>query len=255
MEKDKRMEELEKLKQETIVHYLDEIDANSDMDLYDKMLDHLFQGDFDQLLEDSALNSDDRNKILDLARKYSCLCFFQGDINYWADSIEGVYLNDLDLVCLKLLDNYHFLIQLAAEGGEDVLKQLVAFQKTDMASESAIIDYLRNTFYDDDTLKKVLQNISKVDGDYSIFTDEQKSILCTYPDGILYHLTDDNKVNLVSVKELEEKMRGDIINDEEFDFSLLNSYLKSDIDTFEKMILDIYYDYHEKQIFFGVSKK
>ena len=113
MKKDEKLmvRRLEDLKQETILNYLDEVNLDHAMELYDCMINHLFKGDLDNAFDSKYLIGVDQEEAIEvfqLARRYKDLCFYMGDVEYWADSIEGVYLSDIDLVSMKLLDNYDF---------------------------------------------------------------------------------------------------------------------------------------------------
>ena len=164
-----RSERLDKLLDSTILNYYGIVDADNDMDLYDKMFEHLLNGDFDDSFICPKLDGvDDETKknTFDLAKKYSSLCFYDGDVSYWADSVEGVGVLDLDTLSSRILDNYNFLLETAYEYGKESLDFISKFKTSNMAAESAIIDYLRNTFGDDDALKKSIYEFTKEDSIY-----------------------------------------------------------------------------------------
>lgn len=219
---------LEQIKQATIINYSEKINFNNDLEFYDTLIEHLLSGDFDSYFS-SDLEEEDKEKVLSNAHKYASLLFYNGDSGYWTDSIDGVYLNDLDFVCMKILDNYNFLIDLAKSGGEEALKQLVPFQESNMARESAVIDYLRNTFKNDDLLENVIIEMAKKDGDYSKFNDLEKAILCTYPNDIVFQ---DDK--LIPVGEIEK-----LIHEKNYldvDISMIP------INVFDEIIGEIFFD-------------
>ena len=238
---DIRIQRLEKLYNEVIINNSSEIDLNNTYDIYDTLLHKTFSGEFDDLfLSDNldGLSDEEKRKLLELTRKYDSLCFYGGEFCNWVDSIEGVSLEDTELVASKLLDNYDYLIRLAKNGGTEVLKFLNKFQTSALAKKGAIIALLRNSFCDDDTLESILIEMSKEDGKYKDFSDTQKLILCDYPEGLLYRKNDENKVELVPVDELKKSIIKLFIGDE--------NYQVKDIDSssFEDIVESIYSDYY-----------
>jgi len=184
---------LEELKQVVLLNYLDSINLDQPKEFYEVLVKKLFEGALDQHFHSESLigiDFEESKEIFQLVRKYKNLCFYLGDFRYWADSIGGVYLNDLDLVTMKLLDHYDFLLGLAKDGGEDALKQLMAFNDSFMSKEGSVVDYLRNRFDNDDLLKEVIFEMTREDGELYSLSDVQKRILCTYPEGTLYHRVD-----------------------------------------------------------------
>ena len=211
----KSLKRLEDLKQATIIKDFSDIDYNDPKSLYTKLLNNVFYGDFSSLacdyLED--LDEESKQKLIGLVKKYVSILFFAGQFDLWSDSLDGVYRNDYELNCMILLANYDFLVSLADEGGEDVLKFLTKFQEK--ISDNSVIEYLRNRFNDDELLKKLLLNI----GDsYKNFTDEEKVIMFIYPNNVLFK--DNNGVNeLIPITELESiKKKSNSI--EEFENSI-----------------------------------
>ncbi len=243
---------LEKLKQATIVNYLSDIDLDNDLDLYDTMIHLFIEGKLDDAFTSPIfqdMDVHDRAKLQSLVRKYASLCFFGGNPNYWTDSIEGVSLMDFDLICMKILDNYHFLLEVAKDGGEDTLRQLKKFQDTDLFSENVVIDYLRNTFDDDKLLKKVLIDMSKKDGNYRGLSDRQKAVLFLYPAGVLYKINQQDDKEEISIQYLKDEVVKRISSDSE-----LSSMSMEEIagilgdSNFEEIISDIYLDYTMDEI-------
>ena len=141
------------------------------------MIVHLLRGDLnDSFLSDNFVDLEENEKrdLLELVQNYSYLIFYQGNSSCWMDSLEGVTLEDMDLVCLRIIDNYDFLLKIARKGGESVLKQLSQFQKSVMSKDGSVLEYLRNTFCDDKSLIKFLIEISKTDGLYAGLSDDEK---------------------------------------------------------------------------------
>ena len=134
---------LEHFKQETILHYLEYIDLDYHMDLYDIMLRAVVYGDFiDSFFEDSfkELNDEDKNKLIKLFQENVSLCFARGDINYWLDSIEGITLQDMDLIVLKLFNHFDYLMDLIKDGGDNTIDLLNKIQKSSLFNNSSVID-------------------------------------------------------------------------------------------------------------------
>ena len=237
------IELLEKLEQKTILYYLSDINlSKSKKELYDSMFNHLLNGDFDdsflsKSLED--LDDDSRKAILTLGKNYSFLIFYEGSSSLWLDSIEGVTLQDMDLVCLRLLDNYDFLLKIARVGGEIVLKQLSAFQKSIISKEGSVVEYLRNTFYNDDALIKFLIGISKKEGIYASLNDLEKIKLCISLRNRLSSFVGENEI--CSSTKFEDKLATIIIMREYNDDSLEN--VSSESYSFISQFLDINYNF------------
>jgi hypothetical protein len=246
VKKDKKLmvKRLEDLKQETILNYLDSINLDHPMELCDSMIQHLFAGDLDSAFASKYLlgvDQEEAREIFELARRYKDLCFYMGDPGYWADSIEGVYLTDVDLVSMKLLDNYDFLLGLSRVGGENSLKQLEAF-KGSMSLNGSVIDYLRNNFDNDDILMDTIVEMSKEDGVYQGLSDEQKEVLCTFPEGILYEKKDDS-IEKIPVSELVHKMQEVYFGTQSEEYNDLEKFSKlfPSKEAFEEVIISIYY--------------
>ena len=246
MENKKCIERLSILKDAMIKNYLTEIDFDDEekiTDAYENLLyKTIVDGAFDDIfLSDNLddLDKDERQRIMNLARKYNSLCFYNGQFDNWIDSIEGVYLLDLNLTSIKLLDNYDYLIKLARDGGEDVLRFLYKFQTSGILGDNAVISKLRSTFYSDDILEEILLNMSKEDGIYKDFTDTQKLVLCNYPNGVLYKAKEDESFEMNDVKLLKMKIQKMFIGSYDFDISEI------DTDSFEYIISRIYTDYNK----------
>lgn len=246
---DIRIERLEKLKQATIVNFTDEIDYSNRLDLYDTLLSNVFKGSFDDDFLSKYVSKDDKD-VFELARKYKSLCFFEGNQIYWIDSIEGASLADYDLITIKLLDNYDFLLRIAKENGEDSLKQLIKLQQTDSFNDKVIIDYLRNSFINDDILVDTIKSMNS--NDYKDFTDEQKAILCLYPEGILYGVDKDNSIYNIPVDNLISKIKIALLGEDNDNFHLGDALIHLNIDDFNDIIGNVYDDYKKES---NTSKK
>ena len=239
------VDRLEKLKQATIVNDAEYIDFNDDLEFYDTLLEKTFNGSFDDLFltnQLDELSEEDKKKAFEVARKYKSLCFFGGDSNYWADSIEGVYLSDYDLICMRLLDNYDFILGLSIND-EESLKTLVELQQTEVFSQKSIIDYLRNVFVNDKVLKDSIRRISN---DYDEFTVEQKALLCLYPDGVLYKVDENDNIENISNSELLREIKISLLGTDDDNFHLGDALKNLSDDDFEDIINYIFNSYQNR---------
>lgn len=237
---------LEKLKQITIVNYLDEInDLNVDLgELHEVMLKKLFNGDLDDAFESKYLDESNKNDVLYLTRKYKSLCLYDGDEELWHDSVDGVTIGDPDLVCVKLLSNYDFLSKIARDGGEDALKFLLKFKGSELALRSCVIDGLRNMYVDDDTLYNIVLEMAKQDSAYADFSDDEKVVLCMNPEGLLYRVNDD-EVEMISVEEMKKSIKELIVGDDSSE--AMKDILRGvSIDEFTDVIKNISSEYQRK---------
>ena len=247
--KDIRSERLDKLLDATILNYYDSVDSDNYMDLYDKMFEHLVDGDFNDSFICPKLDEADeetKKKVFDLAKKYSSLCFYDGDVSYWADSVEGFGVLDLDTLSIRILDNYNFVLETAYEYGEEALDFINKFKSSNMAAESALIDYLRNTFGDDKALKKTIYEFTKEDSIYKGLDEYQREILFTYPNGIIYKYNSQGKLEFSSKEYLLGELSKRSMDEDTYrinSISQMAEYL-GDYD-FENYIRDMYLDYRD----------
>ena len=114
---------LEFLKQVTIDNYCKEIDFDDNKCLYDYLMKCVFSGEFDSIIPIKSFKNVDKEKqekVFSMVRDHLSLLLYSGDISSWNFSIGGTYSEDYDYICMKILDNYDFLLGLVAKGGEDV---------------------------------------------------------------------------------------------------------------------------------------
>ena len=191
---------------------------------------NVFEGDDNSIFLSQSLEGVDdekRDEIFRIAREYQGLCFYKGKFIYWADSIDGVYLNDLDLVCGRILDNFDYMLGLIKMGGEEVLKMISPFQSSFMGKEGSVIEYLRNTFRDDEILNNILLEMSREDGVFKDLDTQQKRLLCTYPDGVLIK-DKGSTIEMISfdkVKEILDSYKNE--KDASFEDYIFNLYSKN----------------------------
>ena len=236
-------ERLEILINAMINDYLTELDFNSEdgiRDAYENLLyKTIIKGEFDDIFlseELDGLDKSERQRILDLSRKYYQLCFYDGKLDYWQYSVEGVTNGERERAGL-LLNNFNYLIRLAKNGGEEVLSFLDKFKSNDLFDDGSIISLLRCKFAADDVLEKVLIEMSKEDGVYNDFNSTQKVILCNYPEGVLYKANDE-KIDIVDPKELERHIQKKFIGSYDFDVSNIESI------SFEETVSIIHSEYN-----------
>lgn len=247
MELSDQLKRLEKLEQDTIIQYFESIPfSNHKQDnlvcLHDFMIVHLLRGNLnDSFLSDNFvdLEEDEKRNLLELVQNYSYLIFYQGNSSCWMDSLEGVTLEDMDLVCLRIIDNYDFLLKIARKGGESVLKQLSQFQKSVMSKDGSVLEYLRNTFCDDKSLIKFLIGISKTDGLYAGLSDDEKIEMCIYLRKELNELLKNNEK--YSYMDIENELLKIFSMNENHFCDTENELFKSQ--DFVSMFLDINYNY------------
>ena len=236
---DIRIERLEELKKATIRNHLAELDLDNILDFYDTLLENTFSGEFDDVflsenLDD--LSQENRKEVLELSRKYKSLCLYNDD---WPDSVGGVTSSDPELIAIKLLDSYDFLIKLAKNGGEEVLKFLYKFNSINMSDEGSIIATLRYKFCSDEVLEKILMEMPVFNGDYNDYRDSQKIILCNYPDGLLYKVDESGSVIMTPKEELKKMISMELIGDEDLSFNIR----KVDRAEFEEAVINIHARY------------
>ncbi len=186
---------LDSMKQETLLRYLRYINLDNEMDLYDVMLRAIVQGDLIDKYPSYVyheLSEEEIKKLNQSFQENASLCFYDGDINYWLDSIEGVSLQDFDLIIIKLFDHFDFLLQVIKDGGDNSIKLLKEFQNSNIFQSNSVIDVLRNTFDDDEALEKCIIEVSKDHSLYKGLSGEEKSILFMYPNHVLYEREKDN---------------------------------------------------------------
>lgn len=192
---EKYEERLESFTKATLQNYLEEIDANSDFSIYDTMFKN-----FKELCEDypfqalEGLSKEDKEKIRKLGLKYASLCYYDGKKENWSDSVESGMENDYQFVAARILDNFEYVLELARVGGKDVLEEVAALKDEDGFNDSCPIEYLRNTFYNDDILTKTLCKMASKEELYNLFTEKQKADLLTFPEGTVYGFMDEEVV-------------------------------------------------------------
>lgn len=180
---------IDDLIQYVIVNYSQDIDFNNEIELYDRLIYLLANGVLNKELNSDYLDGldfDQEMKIYSLISKYSSLCFKDKYFDNWKRSCQAVIQTDYRYICIKIIDNYDFLIGLAVLGGEKVLRLIDNFSIYDVYRNSSLIELLRNQFESDDVLKKILIDMSNDNSKFNIFSLEQKALLCYYGSKILY---------------------------------------------------------------------
>lgn len=259
-----RVRRITKLEDETILRYSEDIDYDEELSRYDIMMEHFVLGDLDEaFLTDVTkdMSRDEVKALFDLVRPYASLCFAKGDVNYWLESLENAYVSDYQLIAASIFDNFDYLLELARDGGRDVLEQLVSLKESPELQDVSVIQYLRDYFIDDRALKTVLMDMAEEDSPYDIFSNEQKAILFTYPEGTLYsygNVDGKKAIKIISPYVLGSRMFNDfhqyistelINNISEQNINevaeILTNFFKDDSFIFEDAALDLSVRYRD----------
>lgn len=240
---------LEKLKQETILRYIEIIDYDQELSLYDVMINRFVQGDFDDFFDTDVtkgMGSEEKKELFLLAREFVGLCFSNGDVDYWLDSLENMPITDPDLITYSIFDNFDYLLELAKDGGRNVLELLVSLRACSDLRDTALVSYLRNTFIDDRVLSGVLFEMADSSSFYKIFTDEQKGILCNYPEGTLYAY-DDDEIKITSPLILGVQIYNSVNEDNVID-KIDEANLTSVLNTLKKFYREDEFDFEDETL-------
>ncbi len=244
-----------------------DIDIKNDDDRYDNMyniLDTLITKVCDSRIKDNSIddlfltdkldgmNEFERKEVFTLARKYSSLCFFQGDIANWIDSPMGFPASKSEDICKDILDDYDYLIEITRDGKEDSLRFLLELQNSDISNEGPVISVLRSKYKASEFLKNIIVEMSNVDGKYKDFSLEQKVILFTNAEGVLYKQDGSNDVEIIDPLDIESEIVKYCIG--EIDNSLIQKDIMKSIDneTFRKAVEEINNSYLEEK--YGYKK-
>lgn len=236
----KMIERMGLVKQEILKRYLDEIDLDSDIDIYDKIFEHLGDGDLDSVGEFESikyLGEEEKEETIKKANKNIGLCYYEDSNENWLDSTEA-RINDAEFVAGRLLDNYNFLLKMAKEMNEEELKRLSFLQKEDGYNESSVIEYLRNSFNNDEVLREVLLDMMR-NKKYEVFTPLEKAQLLKYPQGTLYLLGDDGITLSEPVSLAEEISRRagyEVKNDDDKESKLKENLMEAEDDFFDIVV-------------------
>ena len=200
-----QIKRLNELKNMIIILFSDELDYDGDRDfvITDALFKHLTNGDLNNYYQSPLLEEYDkseRDRVLNIINKYSFLLFRNKNCSSWFESID-MPLIDYDIIALKLLDYYEFLIDIYLQGGEIALKELTKYVDYDIFNETSVIDYLISSFASKDILKKVIIDMSKEDGPYKDFSIDNRAILLKKPNGIFYY-TKNNSIILIDPIDL-----------------------------------------------------
>lgn len=245
---------LEFLKQATIDNYCEEIDFNDHKCLYDYLIKCVFSGEFDSIIPIKSFKNVDKEKqekIFLMVREHLSLLLFSGNISSWDFSIGNTYSEDYDYICIKLLDNYDFLLGLVEKGGEDVLNLLSSFQDEYITEDNLVVGQLRTNFEDDNILENVLLEMAKKDGQFKDLNNHQKEVLCVYPQNVLYQRNGD-EYKLISPTKLIHRLQlsyfGTIVA--EYDSFAKMSSVLADGDLFENTVIDVFLNSKNNEKYF-----
>lgn len=236
---------LDNLKQATLLNNLANIDFDNEFDLYNQIIISFQKGELDDVYSSPFLNSlseKERQELLKKCRKYFSLCFVDGDIDNWLESTDSYYGADFDLFLMEVFSDFDILLEVLKYGGEDCLKQLVRFQNMDLFPDESAMSFFRSKFLDLDTLKQVLIELGQKDNCFGKLSDEQKAVLCTYPQGNLFTIDEDGSSRMISPISLgirvTEKLLGRV-DPLSFDYDEFVD-ISSDIEKFVDAVCEIY---------------
>ena len=107
-----------------LLRYTDEIDFDQDLSLYDVMINHFVNGDLDDVFDTSVtkgMSDTERKDLFDLTREFVGLCFSNGDVDYWLDSLENTPIFDYSLIAYSIFNSFDFLL--------DIITKKVSFEE------------------------------------------------------------------------------------------------------------------------------
>lgn len=250
---DIRFRNLQRLKDKLIDSYLEEINFDVDVDLYNRLVEHFVLGDLDDIYESMYLEDkteEERKQILEIVHKYQDICFYNKNPNLWVESIDGVNLKDYPFIIYRLLENFDFLIRLYTSTNEESLKILEDYDQSPYYKKNlSIIESVKRNFINEDVLLKVLEQITRKDSNYSIFTENEIRTLLYYAEGVIYHIGE--KVELVDPLllgfDIYSRMNSNsflMINEVNSKDILTNFFFNED--GFDRVVEDIFMEYHNK---------
>lgn len=156
-----------KLEDVCIERYLDEVnfklddDDSNDLYLCDVIVEHLVNGDFNDVYESEILEEFDekeREKILDVVSKNSDICFTNNSYEYWLDSIKFLEVNDYKYALKVILDNYEFLLNVCVRCGADKVKLLSSIKDEKFHIDRSIVNSIRDGFENDEEIFSLLNS-------------------------------------------------------------------------------------------------
>ncbi len=256
----RKVKSLETLKQYILKNYLEEINLDEELDLYNNLIKHFFLGHLDSVYDNELFDNMDiktKSNILNIVHEYQNLCFYKDNYEYWLDSVDGVSIDDYNLIVYQLLDNFDFLIKLYLTGGQNSLELLNNFSNSKYRNEQlSVVEDVRRNFVSDEVLYNVFYNMSKENSDFSVFTKEEKNTLLEFAEGTLYLYSKDSvKIidSIYLILEIYYRMNGSSYNiNNKDDFSKvigkIQGFFKND-DNFDMTIMNMYYEYQSKYTF------
>ena len=188
-------DKLDSMIQSVVVNNSCDIDLNDDKELYDRIVYLLIDGSLNYELDSEfvcGLNYDEKKQLFTIVKKYSFLCLKDKNIHKWTSSCQGVIYSDYRYNCIRMIDNYDFLINIVINCGENALKLIDKFSIYDMYKDYSVIEVLRNRFDFDDIMIKIIKDMSDLNSSFNTFTIEQKAMLCYYASDFLYTCNDNN---------------------------------------------------------------
>ncbi len=248
---------VKKLKDIVLLRYLDEVDLDSPSSIYEVLLRHLFSGDLDneytnEYLE--KLSDEDKKTVLRDCEKYSHLCLIYNDYSKFDESVNS-YVNDGDLILLKILENFDFIFKIYMIN-KDILEELSKYENNLEVNRYSVIEVLREDFSDDNILIDCLNRMVIENKYYDMFSCERRSVLYDYPLGLLY-IKDRNTYKSLPIIDVATFIynyvaKDDITSDEVKDNPLLvtqiSKFVNGDLFDFKETIRKISDDYYTSTI-------
>ena len=194
----------QKLKDATILNYLSDLNLDYEIHRYDSLVNHLFHGDFDDILVRSlpflkSIDVEDREDILSTAKDYSHFCFFDGSIDNWVNSIEKLPVDDYDFTAYQLFEQYVFLIDLVSSVSMSQLEKISDIISHLSVSDLSVIETLRVCFLNDELLKDTLIDMTDENSSYSLFSDQEKALLLSYPRDNIFSVSTMEKIDPTTI--------------------------------------------------------
>lgn len=228
------------LLQQTIIKYADVVDLNDDIALYDTLMSHLVGGklEFHSAYLDKLADAD-KKSILETARQSISLCFKQGNSMNWLYSVGDIPIEDSEYICIKLLDDYDFLIKLIYLN-PSILNLLKFFEDSNAFDGEAIIGRIRSLCKYDFIAEEILSNMCDDNGEFSCFSNSQKATMISFANPILFYY-DKGDVIFPSGYQIAKRVyKANYHKDCKSESELLNSI--KNIDSFEEIIIELYKD-------------
>ena len=238
---------LESLKQSTILDGCADINLDSAYDIYNTMIKLFINGNFDPIFNSPSFNdlmTNERRELLKNGRKYFNLCLGNGGIDNWTSYASKFCGDDYDLCFINVFKNFDTLLTILRYGKEDSMELLSNLDNYKGNFDGSIIDQLRLFFPNEKILVQAMTEMGQKTNAFSQYSDNYKSILCKYANGILYN-KENGEYNFRSplsiALDVREKITGE---NDPYTFSYEKySEIISNANDFTDAIMDLSSDY------------